>query len=32
VKPYKPTFKAWWLSWMVLRALFFYTVAYEGGF
>jgi hypothetical protein len=32
VKRYKPTFGLWWLLWMVLGMLFFFAVAYGGGF
>jgi hypothetical protein len=32
VKPYKPTFGAWWLLWMALGMLFFFAVVYGGSF
>jgi hypothetical protein len=32
VKPYRPKFGLWWLAWMVLGLLFFFTVAYGIGF
>jgi hypothetical protein len=32
VKPYKPTFGLWWLLWMGLGMMFFFAVAYGGGF